>query len=276
MRLALLSLVTAGCSFSGPLAVTAGDPGVDAPVGVTPDASVAVVPDAPQGPTFAPCAATDTTGLVACYEFEDDFTTAGKIHDSSANHLDATVHGLTTASRNTSHAAAVMPSDATYVPQTPLLDRAAGFTLALWVNPSSLPSEGNVLGLLDHELQYAMAIGKSSGSVTARCILTGLSFYEWVDGISSNTWSMLACTWDGTNLCAYRWTSATDHTQNCFEPGESPAAVGINGLAIGSLSDTGAPSFPLKGALDSIHVYDHAVPVAGLCTAIGQPAGCLQ
>ena len=270
MRIALLAVVT-GCSFSGPLAQT----GVDAAAGTTPDATAVPEPDAPLTPTFAPCATTDTTGLVACYEFEDDFQAAGKVHDSSANHLDAMAHDLVPANRNASKAAQVTPGTSIYAPQVPALDLATGFTIALWVNPSALPSEGSVLGLVDHEEQYAMAIGKSSGSVTARCILTGLDFYEWVDGLTANAWSMLACTWDGTNLCAYRWTSPTSHAANCFEPGQSPAATGSHGLAIGSLSSGGAPLDRLAGDLDSLHVYDRALATAGLCAAIGQPAGCM-
>jgi hypothetical protein len=108
-----------------------------------------------------------------------------------------------------------------------------------------------------------------------RCILTGLDFYEWVDGITANTWSMFACTWDGAQVCAYRWTSPTSHSTNCFQPDSLPVATGSHGLAIGTLSDMGMPTFPLSGELDSIHIYNHALTETGLCTAVGQTDGCM-
>ncbi len=275
MRLALLALVT-GCSFSG--AQIAATDTVDASATGTPTPDAPDVVPTPDAPTshLAPCATTDVTGLIACYEFEDDFAADGTIHDSSANHLDAMAHGLAVATHATAdQAAAVTPGVSTYVPQIPVLDRATGFTLAMWVKPSALPSEGGVMGLLDHEDQYAMDLGKSGGSVTMRCILTGLDFYEWVDGISANTWSMFACTWDGDQVCAYRWTSASSHSSNCFSPGMPAAPTGSHGLAIGSLSDKGLPTFPLSGALDGIHIYNHALTESGLCQAVGQSGGCM-
>jgi hypothetical protein len=86
---------------------------------------------------------------------------------------------------------------------------------------------------------------------------------------------MFACTWDGDFLCAYRWSSPSNHDANCFEPGEGVAATGSNGLAIGTLSDNGLPTFPLSGDLDSIHIYNHALTEEGLCTDLGQTDGCM-
>ena len=224
---------------------------------------------------LVPCATSDTNGLVACYELEDDFATTGVVRDSSANHLDAATQGFAPTTRNNSHAARVMPTASTFAPQVPAFDRAAGFTLALWINPGALPGDGVAQGILDHEGQYAMAIAKSPGEgVTLRCIMNGLEYYEWVDGVKTNAWSLMGCTWDGTTMCAYRWTSPTSHLSNCFEMSNVPVASGSHGLAIGSFSTVGAAHDRFTGDLDSIHVYSRGLSEADMCDAAGQPATC--
>lgn len=271
MRLAWLALIT-GCSFSGPdmSPATGGDDDVAPPdAAVAIDAPTTETPDAPTTATFAPCATTNSFGLVGCYEFEDDLT-KGSLHDSSPSMLDAQTAGLMPATRASGQAARVMTSSATRVPQNDALERAKGFTVLMWVNPATLPGNGKVMGLVDHEQQYAMAIGRDNDDVTLRCILTGGAYYEWADDVPANKWSLAACTWDGIHLCAYRWTAAGDHATNCFEPDDGIASTGAQGLAIGSLSSSGGPTFRFDGALDSLHLYNRALSEGELCSEVGQ------
>jgi len=278
MRLAWLVVIT-GCSFSGPgtSPTTGGDDDVAPPdAAVAIDAGETTTPDAPVVAGFAPCATTNSFGLVGCYEFEDDLT-KGSLHDSSPSMLDAQTTGLMAATRASGQAARVMTSNATRVAQNAVLDRAAGFSVLMWVNPTTLPGDGKVMGLVDHEQQYAIAIGRDEEDVTLRCILTGGQYYEWADDVPANKWSLAACTWDGIHLCAYRWSAASDHAMNCFEPSDGIASTGAQGLAIGSLSASGAPSFRFDGAIDSLHVYNRALSEGELCSEVGQTSThCLE
>lgn len=280
MRLAALVLVT-GCSFSGPSMspATGGGDDVappDAPATATPDSPASPPLDAPPVTSAVACATTNSFGLIGCYEFEDDLT-KGVLHDSSPSMLDATTTGLMATTHASSQAARVMTSNATRVPQDARLDRADAFSVLMWVNPTTLPTSGKVMGLVDHEDQYAMAIGRDDDDVTLRCILTGGAYYEWADGVPQNKWSLAACTWDGIHLCAYRWTASGDHAMNCFEPDDGIATKGAAGLAIGSLSSSSTPSFRFDGALDSLHLYNRALSEGELCSEVGQASThCLE
>jgi hypothetical protein len=221
-----------------------------------------------------PCATASPAGLIACFEFEDGVSD-GVLADSSPKHHDASTSGLVPTTRTTSHAAEIGASSMTYAAQSTDFDRANGYTMSLWVNPSALPGEGEVQGILDHELQYAMALVTTAGITDNRCIHTGGTLYELTSNLPTNQWSFLACTWDGSTLCAIRWTSPTDHERNCTMLGTPPAASGAHGLAIGHLSTAGSPHDHFQGAIDSVHVFDHRLASDQLCTDVGQGSGCL-
>lgn len=262
----LLALAAAGCSFHGAFAGSADAPPIGTADGTrTVDGSPRVT---------VPCTTSETSGLVVCYELEDDVTD-GTLSDSSPDRHDATTSGLTPTTRQTSAAATVGGASMTYVSQSSELDRAAGYTFALWVRPTTLPDVGAIQGVLDHELQYAMAIGNNAGTIESRCIHTGVGRYEWTEQLPASVWSMVACTWDGSQFCAYRWTSSSDHQKYCHHPTTLPASTGVQGLAIGHLSTDGTPHDQLQGDVDSIHVYDHALSADQLCTEVGEGSGCL-
>lgn len=228
--------------------------------------------------TVAPCTAPDPTGLVVCLEFEDGVAD-GVLDDSSPAHRDATTTGMAQVPRTgatSSMAVDVGPQAATYVAQTTALDLAAGYTLAAWVKPDTVPAAGEARGLLDHEGQYAMiASATASGAINNRCQHTGVAKYEFTTRLPVGAWSFMACTWDGTQLCAWRWASPTDHEHYCHTPALLPAAVGSKGLAVGHLSSDGEAHDRFDGALDSVQVYRRGMTEAQLCALAGQPAGCM-
>lgn len=229
------------------------------------------------GHVVVPCATPDATGLVACFEMEDVLTD-GTLDDSAPAHRNATSTGMVAAERPvplTSLAAQVTDMAVTRMAQEAVLDRAAGYTLAMWVHPDSLPAPGKIYGLLDHELQYAMLLGRNGGSEESRCVHTGVTRFEFTDALPTGTWSFLACTWDGSELCAYRWTTTSDNQRSCHSPSELPAATGQQGLAIGHLSNNGEAHSRFDGALDSVQIYDHGLTEDQLCALIDQPAGCM-
>lgn len=221
------------------------------------------------------CTATTTTGLVACFELEDGVDD-GTLLDSSPSHLDARTAGLVPASRGASHAASVQPGAVTYVPQATQLDRATGYTVAMWIRPRSMPGAGAVQGIYDHELQYASVLrGDPISGLQAHCIHTGVARTEWTEHLPLATWSFIACTWSGTELCALRWTSTGSHERYCHHPTNLPVDAGAHGLALGHLSSAGVAENPLDGDLDNLWMFDHALTADELCTELGQPAGCL-
>jgi len=269
----LFVVTVAGCSFHGMSSAVESATPADADVSA--DAAIDGKPpiDGAILVNAVPCTGPQT-GLVACYELEDGVDD-GVLADSSANHFDATTSGLTPAMHGSSHAATVGAASMTYTPTTSMFDRAAGYTEMMWVNPVTLPDTGEAYGLLDHELQYAMALVTDNGdNIESRCIHT-MSSYEFTASPLPNKWSLLACTWDGTNLCAMRWTASNDHERNCFVPGVAPAATGMHGLAIGHLSTAGSAHDQFDGAIDSIHLYDHALMSSEVCAAAGQASNCL-
>jgi hypothetical protein len=262
--------VLAACSFSPPGEVT-----TDA-AGAT-DAKLEI--DASGGATaVVPCATPDASGLVLCLELEDGVDD-GTLRDSAPGHHDAATAGLSPDSRSvpiSSQAARVGATSVTRVAEDPALDLDASYTLGVWVRPETLPPEGTVYGLLDHELQYAMLIGHSAidGTLQDRCVHTGVADFEFTEGLTAGEWSFLACTWDGSELCAYRWTSAASHQRFCHVA-FAPNVTGAQGLAIGHLSAGGAPHSRFDGELDSIQVYSRSLSEDQLCALIGQPAGCM-
>jgi hypothetical protein len=262
--------VVGACKFTPPSATTDGAIGDDASISNdTIDGSMIAV---------VPCATPDSTNLVLCLEFEDRLDD-GVSSDSSPGHHDATASGLATVTRNVptmSTAAHVGTQSTTRVAEVPALELAGGYTFGVWVNPDKLPVDGSVFGVLDHEEQYAMVIGHSpvDGSIQNRCVHTGFADYEWTDNLPTSTWSYLACTWDGHEMCAYRWTSPTDHLRYCHVPPMPPHPTGANGLAIGHLSDNGTAQFHFEGALDSLQIYSRGLTEAQVCAVIGQAPGC--
>jgi hypothetical protein len=273
-RVTLLRIVVstglAACSFTPPEVTSDDVP--------TPDAAAAGDVDA-SATTIVPCATPDASGLVLCLELEDGVED-GVLSDSSPAGRHAVTSGLVAETRNVpamSGAARVMPDATARVPEDPGLDLAAGYTIAVWIRPARQPDPGEVFGIIDREQQYAMltAISSVTGGLENRCVHTGVARYEYTEALPAETWSFLACTWDGTTLCAYRWTSTASHERYCHAPTFLPSTTGAEGLAIGHLSQAGAAHSRIDGALDSLQIYRRGMTEAQLCALAGQPAGCM-
>ena len=266
MRAAGLVVVLTACTFETHLAAEQAD---------EPDANdMAAEPDAP---SLAACKTPDASGLVVCLEFEDSVTD-GVLDDSSPARRNAQSTGFVQVARDgsTSMAADVGPRASTFVTEVSPFDLPGAYTLAAWVKPDAEPPVSSARGILDHEGQYAMIVSTTaSGAINNRCQHTGVAKYEYTTRLPVGQWSFMACTWDGTELCAWRWASATDHERFCHTPSVMPAAGGIRGLAVGHLSSSGAAHSRFDGALDSVQVYARGMTEAQLCALAGQPAGCM-
>ncbi len=263
LRPVMLIVAIGACSFS---------PVPHGPVDAAPDDARPDAPDAPDGAVPAgACMTPNASGLVACFEVEDDLAD-GTLADSSTHGHDAATTGLSPTTRGASRAAIVTPTATTYVPVAPELDLAAGYTYAVWIRPNTV----SLQGVLDHELQYALVLRPGAGGeLAAHCTHTGVARTEYVEHVPLATWSLIACTWDGTTFSAYRWTGAASHEHFSHRPTLRPATVGAHGLAIGHLSNNGSPVARLDGAFDSLQLYDRAFTADQVCALAGQPAGCL-
>jgi hypothetical protein len=235
----------------------------------------------PDGPntSVAPCSAPDPTGLVLCLEIEDDVAD-GTLLDSSPRQHDAAAQNLSAATRTIpamSPAAEIGPTTEIRIPESADFDRDAAYTIAMWIRPNTLPDLGTVYGLMDHEQQFAVLIGRSGvdGSLQNRCVHTGVARFEFTEQLPEDAWSFLACTWDGVDFCASRWSADGDTERFCHKPLLLPSTAGTQGLAIGHLSENGAPHSRFDGAIDSVQLYDRGMTADQLCTMIGKPAGCL-
>ncbi|HEY5935035.1 MAG TPA: LamG-like jellyroll fold domain-containing protein [Kofleriaceae bacterium] len=262
MRQVAWLLILAACEFSPPLA-SFGDANEGEPDAGTDAAASAAVP----------CMTPDATGLVLCLELEDGVDD-GLLRDSSPGKHDAATIGLVPATRVTSNAAMVGAEAETRIAEDAPFDLDAAYTATVWVQPQTLPASGEAQGVFDREGQYAMVIGRSTfGGHQNRCAHTDVGF-EYTSGLPTDRWTFLACTWDGVQLCAVRWSGPTDRQRYCSGIG-APKATGSRGLAIGHLSDQGAPVMRFTGALDSLQIYRRALSEDQLCAMVGEPAGCL-
>jgi hypothetical protein len=268
VRVVAIGCLLGACSYTPPTEVS-----VDAGGVVPPD-------DAPlEEPTgIVPCSSPDATGLVLCLELEDGVGD-GTLLDSAPGRHHATTKGLAPVMRTVpveSPAAQVGGDAVTRVADDPVLDLAAGYTLAVWVRPDTLPAIGEPQGILDREQQYAMLLGRTPGGIVQnRCVHTGVARYEWTENLPEGAWSFLACTWDGVELCAWRWSSPNDAEHYCHAVSLLPNAEGVHGLAIGHLSENGTAHSRLVGALDSVQLYDRRLSDAQLCALVGRPAPCM-
>lgn len=235
-----------------------------------------------EGPaSIAPCKTPDAMGLVLCLEFEDDLAD-NLLDDSSPARRSVTSTGLTQATTTampvggTTRVVDVGTSSRTYVAQAPALDLGSAYTFALWIKPDAPPAPSTARGLLDHEGQYAVIVSaNAAGNLYNRCQHTGVARYEYTTRLPADVWQLIACTFDGVQLCAWRWASPTDHEHYCHTVSVQPATAGTHGLAIGHLSSEGAPHDPFDGALDSVQIFDRAMTEAQLCAIAGQPANCM-
>ena len=254
MKLALL-LVVAGCSFD-PSGLLAGNGPIDAPSSRadaapgTPDAPPAT-PDAP--PTSAPCP-TDKD-LVACWRFETGVAASEPL-DDSGNNNNGTSSNVTFIASLAGHGLAMSfsPTASATVPDSKTLDPPKELTVEMWVFARSLPPAMGRAGLLDDNNQYGLFLAPD-GSV--RCVIGSTTDIDLV--IPTNTWTHVACTYDGQVITLYQDGRAG---LGVVDPNGIPTAS-IDGTGLGQNSPSGDH---LDGALDDVRVWQVARDANAICT----------
>lgn len=235
MRAAFTLLALGGCAFDsgglpgGPDA-RAADAGVDA------------------APTIDAVADLD---LVAAYRFESDVALTQPYDDTGyANHGTSSGVGYVAGPPGHGLAMQFSPQSVVVVPDSASLDVAAAMTLEAWVYVTVYPPTGARMGLLDNNGQYGLFL-LPGGAV--RCTVAP-GFADRL-AVPLNTWTHVACTYDGAQMVLYQdGVAGTPATM------AGPIATGgVDGLGLGQNLPTGEH---LSGAMDDARVWRRALTAA--------------
>jgi hypothetical protein len=260
VRVALSTLIGAGlaaaCQFSPAApAIDGGGGRIDATVpggdGSGPDGAGEV----------GACLAVDPAGLIECFEFDDDLGD-GLAASGLAGARDADLTGGLPAARPGSPAVTIGPGPDPGTRSGPGRARPRAAVRAAPGQPrrpaaAAAGRRPKLRGpLRPHRRGQPARLRVHHGGAGRRLVAA-------------------ACTWDGTRLCALRWSAPDDHQHFCTDTVGAPAPAGAHGLAMGHLSDGGQASARLVGAVDAVHVWSRALSADALCAELGQPAGCM-
>ena len=267
MRSALVVCALAGCKFQAPAASSDAELEIDAAPGV----DVPLTDDGMMidGPPLSPCMVPDSTGLIACYQLDDNLG-GGAFVDSSGNGHDATESGFTAVTRpvpGPSQAIVIGSASSALAPQTAAFELTGDLTISAWVFPTNPPSNANS-GVIDHDNQWAMSI--LNGKLSCWFQRQGQLTIADTTSFTNNSWQLIACTLTGNQGCVYRITPAGAVVKNCVAV-NTAAAPGQNGISLGSFQNgSGAPEERWSGAVDDIRVYKRALGDPELCTLAGR------
>ena len=235
-------------------------------------------PDGPElvGDGDAPansCTTTDAS-LRLCLELDEQgLATASTALDSSGRGHDPAIANLTVVTRTvpTSSQAVQLSSTSTItIPQQTDFDLQQ-FTLTAWIKRgASAPAQTQ--GVIDTGTQYSLSID-TFGRVQCGVTHNGTTTYPGLAQTGGNEWDLVACTYDGANLCGYAFQngSATPQTA-CNGYTNSLDTNAGYGTTIGqwALPTSGSQFI---GSLDQVRIYARALSRAELCTAAGL-SGC--
>jgi len=257
-------LLTGACSYTAPGAAAGDDTPPDATV--TGDAAG----DTPDASSAASCSTLVPLGLVACYPLEDSMSGATyAFSDESGHGHDAAASGFVATTRDLpapSQAATVTGSSSAMVPQSSSFDLVTGYTLSVWVRPDNPP--GGNAGLLDHEGEWALSVNAGKASCWLN-LDTGLAIVDTGTTVDNGNWQLLACTWNGQDLCASQIAAGGATVEQCQTVTGNPTP-GFNGYSLGTFQNGTGPEEPFTGSIDDLRIYSRALSQTELCALIGR------
>jgi|HubBroStandDraft_6_1064221.scaffolds.fasta_scaffold128578_2 hypothetical protein len=276
---ALVLAAIAGCGFSPHEAqVDASLATRDAPGSLVHTDASASSPDA-EPP--AACYAPDITGIELCLELDDpDLTGSAIARDGAPGHHDATMTNGLPITRTVPTSSPAQEISTTsgasqvdiQVPDSTDFDLPA-FTLMAWIDRTATPEDDMAYGIIERSNQFLMYIDDEGG---IDCSI-GSSGENGVLGdiVSLNTWSLIACTYDGSQVCALLMSGGSGTAeQECEDVGAVNVGSASNGPVIGARYSTSEGMFNhLYGSLDSARIFNRALSASEICVGGGR-SGC--
>jgi hypothetical protein len=172
--------------------------------------------------------------LRLCLDFEDPILDP-VIQDLSAGSHDAIALAITPWQRDSQQAAALDWASQMMIPESPDLDIPKNLTIEMWINPDA---DTTAYPLVNHN-QYVVGIEQQ-----ALYCQFGDQYVHANTHIAVDTWTHVACTYDGTTVTAYLdgnvsacWISPMPHT--IANTNTTGTQIGVN----------------YSGAIDDVHVY---------------------
>ena len=223
------------------------DTPIDAPGGDAPDAPDSAIDGPPPAPFCDPADAT----LVGCWAFE------GNTNDASGRANNATAQNTIFTTGKVGMAITLGANSLIAVPDTASLSPPTA-TIEAWVNPTMLPAGGARMGIFDNNGSYGLFLTAAGVSCT-------MSVTSTAPPIAINTWTHVACTFDGTTTRIYVDGAPAGTPAG---GGSALGAGGAEGSTIGSNSPSGEA---LIGSLDQVRVWNVARTESQVCAAAGAP-----
>ncbi len=209
-------------------------------------------------------ASTQAPGLVAYYSFSEGAGTS--LYDSSCNGNNGVITNATWSTSGTAGGALVFNGSSwVEVPDSNSLDLTTGMTLEAWVNPASLSSNNDIINKGSWGGSgYALLANSWVSNTPAGFGFIGDAEQDigvfGPSGLSPNTWSHLATTYDGTTLKLFvNGVQVNSQTQ------VGPAALisTLGPLRIGSAPLSGGfysgPGGYFNGMIDEVRIYSRAL-----------------
>lgn len=202
------------------------------------------MPDAP----VAFCDTSDTA-LVGCWEFE------GNLNDASGNANNGVGTAVTFGTGETGMAAVLGAASHIAVADSASLTPTQ-ITIEGWVNPSMYPTGGARMGIVDNDGQYGLFIHATTIDCTVSVTVSATAT------VPLNTWSHVACTYDGTTGKVYVNGSLAATTTG----GTALGAGNTNGTALGGNSPS---ADTLVGMIDQLRIYNLPRTAVQICHDAG-------
>jgi len=197
----------------------------------------------------------DTTGLVAAYNFDE--LSGPTVLDASGNNNNGTITGAArTITAKYGQALSFTGSHYVTIPDAPSLDLTNSMTIEAWVRPTSLSSWRTII-LKENGSEMAYGLYASGGSNRPSGWVrinptTGDSQSVYSSSaLTTNTWNHIATTYDGTSLKIYKngiLVGTRNQTGNMYVSG-NPLRIGGN-LIWGEY---------FRGQIDDVRVYNRAL-----------------
>jgi concanavalin A-like lectin/glucanase superfamily protein len=184
-----------------------------------------------------------------CLDFENTSLTP-VVFDGSPGRHDASASNLESMPRASQLAALVAASSQLIVPETPDLDITPNLTIEMWLEPTQFIWD--MTWPLSNDTQYGLGL---AGDVIA-CTIGGQTAWA-ASYIAIDTWSHVACTYDGATITVY----VGGDVAGCLPTKVPIPTSGTTGTAIGGGG--------YIGGIDDIHVYSDALAADALCQLSG-------